>query len=707
VAQWNQKERTLYAKLVYYGPAMGGKTTNLKSLHRITDPDGQQKVLSVNTSDDRTLFFDLLPFNLGSILGYKVAMKVYTVPGQVKYDVTRRVVLAGADAVVFVADSARGREQENRGSLENLRGNMKANRLDISTVPVLFQFNKQDLPEAATPAEVAAWLGIEPSAGRAAVATNGEGVLETFIAASHRMLERLVAFADTRTRRELDTGELKQQLERAFAPHLARVKASLPKGTAPAPTPNEEPPMVAEGEGLLEQSVDATIRLGGDLAAEKERGSRLEREADSLRRLSESLLAVGARFDPDAIVDGALEVAGKILGAAGITLVREVRPGEPKAERTWRFPQDPLLGFAAGRALVARMMAASGPTVVDDLAGEIGAQDTTRVLDRIRSVAAVPVEAEGRRTLLAYAAAPDRELTEMDVRFLATVAAHLNVGFDKARTHAELQGHRKQLEEIVRTRTAALQKAYQELQSLDHLKDRFLSSLSHEMRTPLTAIVSAATFLHDYEGSPDERAEMVAGILQSGRALDRLIENLFRVVRLEGPGQKLEVTQATVGDLLREALRLAGEPTVSLDLAENVGAGSFDLPRAARAVANLLDNARKFSPPDSPVELRASKTRIKRGEELTDGVAISVLDRGPGVDEHDLERIFAPFEQGGDLLTGKPTGVGLGLHESRTIARLHGGSLRYVGRPGGGAEFRLVLPMAPAQVEGVPEVALA
>jgi signal recognition particle receptor subunit beta len=181
VAQWRHADRTLCAKLVYYGPALGGKTTNLRSLHRITDPEGVETLLSVNTAADRTLFFDLLPFDLGTILGYKVALKVYTVPGQVRYDATRRVVLAGTDAVVFVADSSRTARGDNRASLENLRVNLHANGFDPDTLPIRYQFNKQDLPDAAAPEEVADWLGVDPDRGHAAVAIADRGVLEIFV----------------------------------------------------------------------------------------------------------------------------------------------------------------------------------------------------------------------------------------------------------------------------------------------------------------------------------------------------------------------------------------------------------------------------------------------------------------------------------------------------------------------------------------------
>jgi signal recognition particle receptor subunit beta len=186
----------MYAKLVYYGPALGGKTTNLRVLHDETDPERQARLVSVNTADDRTLFFDLLPFDLGSVLGYKVALKLYTVPGQVRYDATRRVVLAGADAVVFVADSDPGRERDNRQAWENLSQNMRATRLDPANVPILVQFNKRDLPGAVPEEKMRAWFDFKTPAGIPAVACQGTGVLETFLSAAHAMIERIVALAE-------------------------------------------------------------------------------------------------------------------------------------------------------------------------------------------------------------------------------------------------------------------------------------------------------------------------------------------------------------------------------------------------------------------------------------------------------------------------------------------------------------------------------
>jgi mutual gliding-motility protein MglA len=697
VAQWSHGSRTLFAKLVYYGPALGGKTTNLQELHRLLDPQATTNLLSVKTADDRTLFFDLLPFELGEIQGYRVALKLYTVPGQVRYDTTRRVVLAGADAVVFVADSSRARETENRGSLENLRINMRANRLDPATVPVLLQFNKQDVPDAATPEEVAGWLGADAASGFPAVAVHGEGVLETFVAATRRMLERLASLAGEKTRERFDAGEMVRQVERAFAPHLARLKGGTDrKPAAPPPPDGRGTPVVLGGKDLLEQSVRASLALGEQLAGQSVRADRLEREAEALRGLSDALRKIGPSFDRGVIVGSALSAAAGILGAAQVTLLRDRGLGDVETEGAFKESGDPLLACSEGRALVARFFKREVSSVVDDLAAELGVSSATSSLSGVRAGVAVPVEGDARRILVAYAPAPDGSFGGPDVRFLSTVAGHLAASLDKSRVHAELARHRDQLEEMVRLRTEALRKAFDDLRELDRMKDRFLSNLSHEMRSPVTAIVGAVTALREYGGPPELRAEMLDAILEGAHVLDGLLGSLFRLVRLESGADPLKVKDAAPEEIVAKAIELAGARDVAVQSAKGIGAVSVDAARVAQALANLLDNAVKFSPPGSQVAIRIVPARLRRGGDVFEGVAFSVLDRGPGIPPPERERVFAAFEQGGDLLTAKPKGVGLGLHEARFIARMHGGTLKWHERDEGGSEFRLLVPREPA-----------
>src|SRR5438105_690817 len=180
MVQFNFSERTIKAKVVYYGPAQSGKTTNLEQIHRLTDPEGNNRLISLNTAQDRTLFFDLLPFSLGGVAGYDFKIQLYTVPGQVQYNATRRVVLAGADAVVFVADSRKGMSKENLQAFENMKVNLLANRLVPEKVPFVIQYNKRDLPDLQTMEELTRTLNPWKRPSVAATAAKGEGVLETF-----------------------------------------------------------------------------------------------------------------------------------------------------------------------------------------------------------------------------------------------------------------------------------------------------------------------------------------------------------------------------------------------------------------------------------------------------------------------------------------------------------------------------------------------
>jgi signal recognition particle receptor subunit beta len=191
MAQFNYNTREIIAKIVYYGPSIGGKTTNLQWLHSKLDPRSVGKLFSLETEADRTLFFDLLPINLGNIKGMDLRLKVYTVPGQVKYNSTRKMVLSGADAVVFVADSAASRHKDNVESLKNLAENLAVNGLNIKTIPLVLQYNKRDLPNVLPIEVMDKKLNFRnlPSFGSIAIDPNDTGVLDCFIALLVAMVE--------------------------------------------------------------------------------------------------------------------------------------------------------------------------------------------------------------------------------------------------------------------------------------------------------------------------------------------------------------------------------------------------------------------------------------------------------------------------------------------------------------------------------------
>ena len=178
--QLDFQTREITVQLVYYGPALSGKTTNLQAIHHLASPTLRGRLMTLETRDDRTLFFDLLPltFKQGAL---QVRIKLFTVPGQVMHAATRRLVLQGADGVAFIADSQRAETRANAVAFADLRKNLADNGLDIAALPLVIQFNKRDLPEVRTDAELEqlAKLGREPV--YKAVATRGLGVAETFL----------------------------------------------------------------------------------------------------------------------------------------------------------------------------------------------------------------------------------------------------------------------------------------------------------------------------------------------------------------------------------------------------------------------------------------------------------------------------------------------------------------------------------------------
>jgi signal recognition particle receptor subunit beta len=190
VVSYSGKE--INAKLVYYGAGLCGKTTNLEAIYEAVPDTSRGKMVSMKTQSDRTLFFDLLPLDLGEIMGFKTRFLLYTVPGQVFYNATRKLVLKGADAIVFVADSEVGKMEENRESLANLRTNLSDYNLSLDAIPWVLQYNKRDLPNVYSIDELNEALNPD---GKIpffeSVARDGKGVFETFRGISHLLMEKV------------------------------------------------------------------------------------------------------------------------------------------------------------------------------------------------------------------------------------------------------------------------------------------------------------------------------------------------------------------------------------------------------------------------------------------------------------------------------------------------------------------------------------
>ena len=267
----NKAINEITVKLVYYGPGLCGKTTNLEKIYSNPKLENKGKMISMATETDRTLFFDFMPMELGTVGGQKVRVQLYTVPGQVFYDATRKLVLRGADGVVFVADSQPSMRESNVQSLENLKTNLRLNRIDPDKVALVFQYNKRDLPNAEPVHAMTTYLQPGNAPVIEAAALNGIGVTATLRAAVARILENLKANVDT---------TIHEQPELA-APDL-RAKSSAASAGSPKAEPFAavavaEPQVSRSGRGEVEALLDSARQLISSLEAALQRAREHER----------------------------------------------------------------------------------------------------------------------------------------------------------------------------------------------------------------------------------------------------------------------------------------------------------------------------------------------------------------------------------------------------------------------------------------------
>lgn len=191
MAFFNHNSKEIHCKIVYYGPSLGGKTTNVQWVYQKTANDQKSKLIALNTENERTLFFDFLPLFVGDVMGYTTKFHLYTVPGQVVYDASRKLILKGLDGIIFVADSQAERLEENIESMNNLETNLKQQGYDIKQVPVIIQYNKRDLKNVTPIHDLRRILNRYNWPEFEAVATQGTGVFESLKTLSKSIVNTL------------------------------------------------------------------------------------------------------------------------------------------------------------------------------------------------------------------------------------------------------------------------------------------------------------------------------------------------------------------------------------------------------------------------------------------------------------------------------------------------------------------------------------
>ena len=274
MALFNYTAKEITLKVVYYGPGFSGKTTNLQHLHSILPTKTRGKLISLTTEADRTLFFDFLPVDLGKIKEFNIRFQLYTVPGQVRYNATRRLVLRGADAIVFVADSQKEMKEQNIESLNNMRENLTVNNIDPDDIPLVLQYNKRDIKNIMSVDELNSDLNKENGPFFEAVAVEGKGIKETFKEVTDCLIKHIAKKHKVDIEAPVEILSSSQDISSpepsapAPPPEMFTTTAH-PKPSAPVPTPRAEKPsepVKAAKPAVVEKTIVQQAPVNVDLS---------------------------------------------------------------------------------------------------------------------------------------------------------------------------------------------------------------------------------------------------------------------------------------------------------------------------------------------------------------------------------------------------------------------------------------------------------
>jgi len=722
VVQFDNRFRQIKLKVVYYGPALGGKTTSLQYIHWAMDPKRRTQLYSINTANDRTIFFDLMSLSLGKIRGHQLTMQLCTVPGQVQYNATRKAVLSGVDAVVFIADSQLDQEQANIESRKNLETNLRANGVAPETIPVVYQLNKQDLPPLTPNGDLNRLINHDLAPVFPTTATTGVGVMEAFAAITSLALE---AVADKLgagySPRALD--RLQEQARRSLEPFI--------KAGPPGPSAIDESSVIRTETGdtvwplpedqLIQQAVQANFEMTDLNVSLDSVRQQLERKVEVLETIGEFGSALGSARDPEEVLERLLESTREQLGAAaGAALLFDNATLSPR--RMVGMDQDPLLSFPStmGVPLAYEIVNAKRPTLIAREATDIEPTELEYAVEEAGFTSAVAAPLVARDEVLGLVTlygGPERlALDEEALGLAVAMVSSAGLAYANAVNWNRVENVNKDLERQVAERTSELQetidevqhlnadlrsqhlllrRAYHDLEEVDRLKHELLSRISHELRTPVTSIRSAATILERYtEMAPEEGSRFVTIIREGTQRLADVIEGIVQASTLAAGTVPADKTDVPLKDFFKHAatplMAAAEKKGVAIHVQARGGVETVfcDLDTMGPAVRAVIKNGIEFNHDGGEVKIEVASTVVDDVPWTT----ISVHDTGVGIPEEDLPHVSEVFWQGGDLMTEKPAGVGLGLTIATRVAEAHGGRLELQSQVDEGTVARFVIP---------------
>ncbi|GLH67726.1 response regulator [Geothrix edaphica] len=669
MVQFNTRANEILLKLVYYGPGLSGKTTNLQSLHAMCSDRQRGELFSVNTQEDRTLFFDLLPINLGYVYGNSIHLQIYTVPGQVQYDASRRVVLGGADGVVFVADSDEAKMQDNVDSLSNLYHNLNANRLNIKQIPFVLQYNKRDLPEAMAVGVMNRRLNFRNVPYFESVANRGVGVLDTFLAITRETV------AYTFKKYHLDK-KIKD-----FDEMLALIESNV------RTTLRELPPSPAASGPTAEapaQAADTTVLKHGSVTVDDLQPGRAADPQELLENALKSNMETARLYSELKQVKESLEQKNEELGK----LYAQLERANQDNQKTRKYLEGLIQNM--GEAVVS--FAPDGKILTWNAAAErIFGYTRPEIVGRSVSQLA-PGHLVGELDQIAHQVGRGQVVRDPDT----TRIRKGGEAFPASITYAPVRGADDRviaLSALVRdtSQTQALEERLVHSQKHEAL-GRLVPALFHEASNRLTPVLLEARLIAESALDPYQ-AEQAARLVKAVDSVQSLLDPLQTVLNPPKPSriptQLNQVIQEAVA-LVELKARRAGI-SLDLNLDPALPEAAFDPCLLRQALTNLLLNGIQAMA-TSPMKRLRVATRAVDGQ-----VQVVVQDSGAPLPEAGLADLFDP--------ASASTPEALGLPVASVIARQHGGRLTVRSQEGLGNAFLMELPL-PLPPEG-PEVSAA